>query len=197
MCSHRHWFYYYTSLANPIKIILGDNSTIPAIGQGHIIVNMNTDGHRKRVILQDILYALDLGGNLLSVSHLAHHGAEMRFKGETCKILDQLETVMCLGHLHGNLYVMDMEVESNEHAKIATISYFPSKGDDPPNIAMAACMRSSEADLNTWHRHLGHLNVDAVTLLVSRGMVTRIEITKGTTIRSPCKPCMKGKANLS
>ena len=193
MCSHRDWFRYYNSLASPIKIILGDNSSIPAIGQGRIIVNMNAGSHRNRVILQDVLYAPDLGGNLLSVSHLTRRGAEMRFKGESCGILDQHKACMCLGNLHRSLYVMDMEVETQEHAKIALVTHFPSKGDDPPETAMTARTGMTVADLNTWHRRLAHLNVDAVALMISKGMVTGLEITRGTTVSNPCEPCIKGK----
>ena len=69
MSSHRHWFRQFSPLPKPIKVVLGDNSSIPATGQGRILIRMNTgDGHRNAV-LQDILYVPDLSGNLLSVSH--------------------------------------------------------------------------------------------------------------------------------
>ena len=40
-------------------------------------------------MLQDILYVLDMGGNLLSVSHFACYRAKMHFKGKGCKLLNQ------------------------------------------------------------------------------------------------------------
>jgi len=193
MCSHRSWFRYFTPLAQPIKIILGDNSSIPATGLGWLVVNMNADDVRKRVVLQDVLYVPEMGGNLLSVSHMARRGAEMRFKGEACKILDRHEDLMCLGQLHGNLYIMDMEVELEEHAKIAIVPFFPAEGDDVPDAALAAYTRSSNADLTTWHRRLGHLNADAVNLMISKGMVSGMKITRGSTLITPCEPCIKGK----
>ena len=97
-------------------ITLDDNSTIPATGHGRILVWMNAGGHYKRIMLQDILYIPDMGGNLLSISHFARCGAKMRFKGEGCKLLNQCKEVTCVGHLHRNLYIMDMTVITNEHA---------------------------------------------------------------------------------
>ena len=154
---------------------------------------MNANGNRKRVILQDVLHAPDMGGNLLSVSHLARRGAEMRFKGEGCSILNRHEEVMCLGQLQNNLYLMDMDVEVEEHAKIATIQYFPSEGDDTPDTALATYAKSCNTDLTTWHCRLRHLNADAVKLMVSKGMVVSMEITRGMLLVNPCKLCIKGK----
>jgi len=68
-------------------ITLGGNSTIPATGQGRVLVRINA-GDYERAVLQDVLYVPDMGGNLLSVSHFARRGAEMRFKGEGYKLLD-------------------------------------------------------------------------------------------------------------
>jgi hypothetical protein len=88
---------------------------------------------------------------------------------------------------------MDMDVEVEEHAKIATIQCFPSEGDDTPDTALAAYAKSYDADLTTWHHRLGHLNADAVKLIVSKGMVVGMEITRGMSLVNPCEPCIKGK----
>ena len=60
MCSNRYWFHQFNPLPNHIMITLGDNSTIPATGHGRILVWMNTGSHYKRIMLQDILYILDM-----------------------------------------------------------------------------------------------------------------------------------------
>jgi hypothetical protein len=44
MCSHRSWFTMYSPLSNQTKVILGDNSSIPAIGTGQVRVRMNAKG---------------------------------------------------------------------------------------------------------------------------------------------------------
>ena len=89
MCSNCHWFHQYSPLSPPIMITLGDNSTIPATGQGCIQVQMNAGGHYEHTMLHDVLYMPDMGRNLLLVSHFVHRGVEVRFKGDNCQIMDE------------------------------------------------------------------------------------------------------------
>jgi hypothetical protein len=98
-----------------------------------------------------------------------------------------------VGSLYGNLYIIDMKVITNEHAKIAIINHFPSKGEDPPPIALAAHMFISSTDLTTWHRCLSHLNANAVYMMYAKNMVTEMDITQGTALVTPCELCLKGK----
>jgi len=93
---------------------------------------MNAGRHHERFMLQDVLYVPDMGGNLLSVSHFARRGAKMRFKGEGCKLLNQRKETTCVGHLRGNLYIMDMTVLTNKHAKITIVNCFLSEGEEVP-----------------------------------------------------------------
>ena len=88
---------------------------------------------------------------------------------------------------------MDMTVVTGKHANIAIIDAFPSKGDEAPAAALTARAATSTADLMTWHCHLGHLNADAVSQMTNRDMVTGMAITKGSTLHTPCEPCVKGK----
>lgn len=193
MCSNHHWFHHFSPLPNHIMITLGNNSTIPTTSHGRILVWINAGGHHERIMLQDILYIPDIGGNLLSVSYFVHRGAEIHFKGEGCKLLNQHGEVTCISHLHRNLYIMDMTVITNEHTKITFVNKFPSKGEDPPSTALSMYTSTTTTDLTTWHHHLGHLNADNVTLMQTKSMVTGMDITKGSTLVKPCKPCLKGK----
>jgi hypothetical protein len=67
-------------------VILGDDSAIPATDTGRIKVHMFTNGKWAKTVLQDMLYIPDLHSNLLSVSHLTHHGAEVQFVDEHCHV---------------------------------------------------------------------------------------------------------------
>jgi transposase InsO family protein len=154
---------------------------------------MNSGNGYQNAVLQDALYVPDLNGNLLSISHFARRGSEIRFVGEGCQLLDQRKNTACVGHLRGNLYIMDINVAANESAKLATVPSFPSEGDEAPALALTARTKPSSADLQTWHRRLGHLNPEAVTRMLNKGMVTGMEITDGSPIATPCEPCVKGK----
>ena len=88
---------------------------------------------------------------------------------------------------------MDMKVIIHEHAKIAFMDNFLLKGDDLPPMALATSSSTATADLTTWHRCLSHLNADAVSLMHTNNLVTGMQIMQGTTLTTPCEPCLKGK----
>ena len=124
--------------------------------------------------LKHYLYIPDLNKNLLSVAHLAERGADIRFIDRGCQLYTQMGQLTCSGQLQGKLYVMDMRTIVSETACIARVEAFPAEGDDLPTIAKTALVArssSSKADVDTWHRQLGHLNTDTVVCMVKNSMV--------------------------
>lgn len=108
MSCNREWFYSFTTLTRPIRVTLGDDSTIHATGVGHIPVRMRANGRWNNAVLQDVLYVPDLNGNLLSVARITQRGADIRFTGEGCQLYTQARQLTCSGQLQGKLYMMDM-----------------------------------------------------------------------------------------
>lgn len=88
---------------------------------------------------------------------------------------------------------MDIKLIANKSAKLATVTHFPSEGKEAPAVALAAHAKHSSANLQTWLHCLGHLNLDGITHMVTKGMVIGMEITYGSTITTSCEPCIKGK----
>jgi hypothetical protein len=92
------------------------------------------------------------------------------------------------------LYVMDMRTVPLTSTRIATINSFPAQGDDlPPHAeaALAAHTSTSKADLDTWHRRLNHLNVDAVLRMSKKGMVRAWKLQGGAHLPYPVNPASK------
>jgi hypothetical protein len=85
----RKWFTHFTPLPSPINVVLGDDSSILATGVSHIPVHMHANNEWQPAILQDDLYIPTLHRNLLLLTQLACHGAEMCFMGKGCQILNQ------------------------------------------------------------------------------------------------------------
>jgi transposase InsO family protein len=194
MCSHRSWFHHFTPLVPPINVVLGDDSSILATGVGRLSVRMHANGSSKPVVLQDVLFVPDLHGNLLSVSHFARRGAEMRFVDKGCLILDQRKDTVCEGDLRGNLYIMQMSTIVPDSARLAVLNSFPTEGAALPETALFSEVSSSRATIDTWHRRLGHLNIDAILRMMRKGMVKGMEITgSATSLSGTCEPCLKGK----
>src|SRR6266702_518218 len=131
MCSNRKWFTHFTPLLTPVKIVLGDNSSIQGTGVSRIAVEMKAKGQWNRAVLQDVLYVPELHGNLLSVSQLARRAANVRFAKGGCQIHDQRGVLTCEGSLRGNLYIMPIRVfgsrafvhvPDKQHSKLAAKS---------------------------------------------------------------------------
>jgi transposase InsO family protein len=196
MSCNRDWFYSFSTLARPIRVTLGDNSCINATGVGRIPVRMRANGQWNNAVLQDVLFVPELNGNLLSVAHLTERGADIRFTGTKCQLYTQTGHLTCSGQLQGKLYVMDMRTVVPETARVARVEVFPDEGDDlPPSTetALVARSSSSKAEVETWHRRLGHLSTDTVVRMVKNGMVKGMEISGTATPTTPCEPCLKGK----
>ena len=54
-------------------------------------------------------------------------------------------------------------------------------------------MKKSKATLETWHRRLGHISLNAVKQLSKRDMVTGMEISPSNIKGPTCVPCLEGK----
>jgi hypothetical protein len=161
---------------------------------------MKAKGRWIHAVLQDVLYVPELHGNLLSVSQLTWHGADVRFAKGGCQIYDQHGTLTCEGPLCENLYLMPICVATPESAcmAVAQLDVFPTDGDDLPPFANATALvahsSSSKADALTWHQHLGHLNVDAILKMVCKGMVQGMELVGASSLpANTCDACLKGK----
>ena len=198
MCSNCTWFSHFSSLTSPVNIVLGDNSTIQGTGVRRITVQMKANGKWSHAILQDVLFIPKLHGNLLSVSQLACHGADVCFAKGGCQIYDQQGVLTCEGTLCRNLYLMPIRVTLPEsaHMAVTQIESFPTEGEVITLTTKAALMvhsLTSKADLATWHHHLGHLHVDAILAMAKKGMVKGMEIVRGSSLTNACEACLKGK----
>jgi hypothetical protein len=147
----------FSPLFNHTKVVLGNDSSILAIGTGCVHIHMHTRGKWIMSILQDVLYVSKLSTNLLSVSHLARHHAEVRFIGETCHIYDKAKTLILEGWLCNDLYIMRMHVDSPVTARVATTTPHPKDRTEPSAHVLTTQLMSSTRSLNLWHRCLGHL----------------------------------------
>ena len=145
MCSNHTWFSHFSSLTSPVKIVLGDNSTIQGTGIGRITVQMKVNGKWSHAILQDVLIVPKLHGNLLSVSQLARCGADVHFTKGGCQIYNQQGVLTCKGTLCRNLYLMPICVTLPESARMAVtqIESFPTEGEVITPTTKAACYETS------------------------------------------------------
>jgi hypothetical protein len=112
--------------------MLGDDSSIPAIGTDCVHVHMHVRGMWITSILQDVLYISDLSTNLLSVFHLACHSTKVCFIGEACYTYNKAKLLILEGKLRNDLYIMQMHVDGLVIAKIATLTLLLENASETP-----------------------------------------------------------------
>jgi hypothetical protein len=154
---------------------------------------MFANGRWINSILQDVLYVPDLYGNLLSVSHLARRGAEVRFLGEACQVYDQHKSLILEGGLHNNLYVMNMQVMDYVTANVAQLSPHLMDANLPLECALTTHLTTLSAPIELWHHRLSHLNFNAIIHMADKGLVTGMTVSNRQVPSSPCEPCLEGK----
>ncbi|KIM54685.1 hypothetical protein SCLCIDRAFT_30911 [Scleroderma citrinum Foug A] len=79
---------------------------------------------------------------------------------------------------------------------MAYIVYGPSSSLNPelPLTVFASQKTSLEANLDVWHRQLGHVNVQSILKLLKKGMVSGMDISDSEGMHEEkCIPCLKGK----
>jgi hypothetical protein len=108
---------------------------------------MLANGKWINSILQDVLYVLDLYGNLLSISHLAQCDAEVHFLGEACQVYDQRKSLILKGGLCNNLYVMNMQVTDYITGNVAKLSLQLMDTNWPLEHALTTCLTTSSAPI--------------------------------------------------
>jgi len=158
MCSHRAWFSHFTPLSQHMRVILGDNSAILAIGSGWLSVQMFANGKWINSVLQDVLYVPDLHSNLLSVSHLVCCSAEVHFLGEDCHVYDRRKSLILEGGLCNNLYIMKLQVSGPVTANVAMFDSHIMDISQPSDCTLTMRLTSSFTSLDLWHHRLGHLS---------------------------------------
>jgi len=106
MSCQRKWFMTYRQLVPPQPVTVRNGMSIPAVGIGHIHVNLKLDGRcTSTTVIRDVYYIPDLDGNLLSVSYLAEFNLEVTFGRDSCRILDGSQ-VVGKGYKWNSLYLL-------------------------------------------------------------------------------------------
>jgi len=198
MSSQRKWFTTYCRLEPPQSVTVGNGMSIPAVGIGHIRVNLKLDsGRTSTTVIRDVYYIPDLDGNLLSVSYLAEFNLEVTFGRDSCRILDGNQ-VVGKGYKRNSLYLLAATPCLEDQT--AYVVNGPSSSLDPelPLTALASRKTSSEADIDVWHRRLGHVNVQSILKLLKKGMVDGMAISDSEEAHEgQCIPCLEGKQHCA
>ncbi|TFK78889.1 hypothetical protein K466DRAFT_506563, partial [Polyporus arcularius HHB13444] len=106
MSSQRARFATYRRLQEPMRVWLGDDRYILAVGVGSMYLDLND--HRAPVLISRVFYVPELHGNLLSVSRLASGGLTVQFVEHGCRIVDdKADIIVGTASLKDGLYILN------------------------------------------------------------------------------------------
>ena len=158
--AQRERFQDYRAIS-PLMIQIGDGSEIKGEGIGNIPLETES----SHVTLRDVLYVPNIGSNLLSVAKIVDHGHSLSFTPSECQIQNTEGRVK--GVREGNVYVLQAK-----------------------KVALAALTNTEIAvSAETWHRRLGHQNLDRPAMALIQKAVVGLEVSETTLNLEDTRVC--------
>ena len=146
------------------------SETVKVAGIGDIVVNgiYGTTGPAQK--LKDVLYAPEIGCNLLSVGRIVNAGYDVKFGKSECTLVLRNGSEVCLGQRVGQLW---KAVGYSSQSK-ANLSVGPSES------------------IVTWHKRLAHLGKPGLEMMAKTCRFERADVTDFDYLEK-CKGCLQGK----
>ena len=162
---------FYNSKRIELREVGGiGKASVTAIGIGDIHLKINGT---FILILHDMLYIPGATVRLLSVSALTQDtNINILFNNKACYFLDRNtnQNIAQETLTSKRLYSLDLHNMSIDHALTTTPS----------------------ANLDTWHRRLGHTNIQVIHEMAHKGLVKGM-LTTFSNVSSKCESCIFGK----
>lgn len=170
MTSHREWFSELLPAEETVTI--GDGTPLVAKGIGKIPVETWNGRQWEPHTLVDVLLVPELKYSLFSVGAALKQGYELA--GRKDRIAFLKNGVKCLiGVERDNLFDMGIRFAGRQDAG-------------------TACSAGSTGSLKLWHHRLGHVNEVTLKHMVTKAIVTGVEMPAEGTLGT-CEGCIMGK----
>ena len=160
---------------------------------------MDLGGKNKGLtIIQSAYYIPNISSNLLSVSYLLKQGFSVNFNHNECQIFCNKDQELCgIAKEVDGLFILKAKPVMQERAYISLTTRELNEDLDlnpeSHKVALIAQTKRSIATLETWHRQLCHISLNAVKQLSKYDMVTGMEISPSNVKVPMCIPCLEGK----
>jgi len=105
MCWMRSCFDDYQSTTGR-SVKMGDKGSVATAGVGTVVFEVIVQGKTRKIKLEKVLHVPSVGFNLMSVSMMGEHGAEVPFKGGKA-IINIGEKISACGRRKSALYHLD------------------------------------------------------------------------------------------
>ena len=139
MTSHGEWFKELQTLQNPGYVETGDDTAHPIAHTGNVPLSLQ-DGNVK--YLADVLHVPNITKNLVSVGQMVEQGLQVRFNSDGLYVEEYKKDgkLVAQGKKMGRMFTLDVNVPEI-------------------NAVMFAQGSNVVADVEIWHKRIGHVNV--------------------------------------
>ena len=166
------------------NVFLGDNTVIPAEGEGKVELLSSGNGQETSLSLNKVLHVPQLAKNLLSVPALTQTGARVLFDKDNCHVIkdDEKHTIGTVRD--GKLYKVNCPIVAKQEAEIGEL-----EATEYANVTETAVSRS------VWHSRLGHLNYKYIDDLCKKNLVSGLKFSDvaDENANDNCESCILGK----
>ncbi|CAI5793457.1 Retrovirus-related Pol polyprotein from transposon TNT 1-94 [Podarcis lilfordi] len=155
------------------EIEIADGNIVKAKGAGSMSLKCNINNECIENTISRVLYVPELSCNLISVSTLDKKGFQITFGNEECKVTKNGKVFAQAKLING---VYELDLSENQSAKVAHSS------------------QKDEADLDLWHRRLGHRDTNVILDLQKRDLVRGLQVKQSNKAPAKCISCITEKA---
>ena len=148
MTSHGEWFNEMKQLDGPGYVETGDDSAHPIAHVGKVPLKMQ-DGKMK--YLANVLHVPNITKNLVSVGQMIEQGLQVRFNPDGCYVEDYNKgcKLITKGKRVGRMFTLDVNMPTVK-------------------AAMFAQGAGVVADIDIWHKRIGHVNEQRLRSMQSK-----------------------------
>lgn len=172
---------YHTSLAVPVKT--ANCGILETLAKGNVKFRDQCGSRSVVFVLCDCLHVLSTPINLLSVSAMQEHQMQIHFNEDSTIIHFPSDHPILTG-----LLFQASVVHCLSFLKCDFLSHTPSVSDGT-EVAFPTFPVLTKT-LSLWHRHLGHLGVDATRAVLTKNYAMGVDWTGPLDLSDHCVSCL-------
>ncbi|MCO5550467.1 hypothetical protein L7F22_003954 [Adiantum nelumboides] len=174
MTNHCEWFKELQALQNLGYVEIGDDTAHSIAHTGNVPLSL-PDGNVK--YLADVLYVPNITKNLVSVGQMVEQRLQVRLNVDGLYVVEEYKKngkLIAQGKKVGRMFTLDVNIPE-------------------VNAIMFAHGSSVVADIEIWHKKIGHANVQRLKTMQSQELVTGLLVFKVADMQKVCEACQFGK----
>ena len=177
MTPHKHWICNYQLFRTPIR--LANDLIVYSAGIGLVVFVPTLRGRKTRAVeFNQVLHVPELKANLLSILYLTHQ------KQFTVHInLHEMRL------MHNGTLLFTAQINENSTAFL--------DGTTEVNIEAANSIFTIPLNISLWHCCFAHHDHNSVKYMISKELVTGLNIESNKVPDPICEPCLSGKMNAN